>query len=249
MPLIGGSATAIVSGRTNINVIATPTTGEAAGSIFWVEGTINNASLMRREVGGQIITVLNGITNAGNRCFAVDDDKVFCEQGDALVQVSINGGTPRVLADVYPAFGPVGVAVDSGFVYWSNLNGQIMRIARPHPTFFNGETALGNGWFYLQFPNGTPFGYYIYLANEHFIYHVDLGYEYLIDANDGQGGIFLYDFASSSFFYTSPSAFPYLYDFSLNAWLYYLPDLNSPGRYTHNPRWFFNFAIGQWITL
>lgn len=94
MPLNGGSATAIVSGRANINVIATPTTGEAAGSIFWVEGTIGNASLMRREVGGQIITVLNNVTNAGNRCFAVDDDKVFCNQGDGLVQVSINGGRP-----------------------------------------------------------------------------------------------------------------------------------------------------------
>ena len=41
----------------------------------------------------------------------------------------------------------------------------------------------------------------------------------------------------------------YLYDFSLNAWLYYLPDVNNPGRYTHNPRWFYNFATGQWITL
>ena len=43
--------------------------------------------------------------------------------------------------------------------------------------------------------------------------------------------------------------FPYLYDFSLNAWLYYLPDFNNPGHYSHNPRWFFNFATGQWITL
>jgi hypothetical protein len=247
MPLNGGSATAIVSGRTNINVIATPTTGEAAGSIFWVEGTIGNASLMRREVGGQIITVLNGITNAGNRCFAVDDDKVFCEQGDRLVQVSINGGTPRVLADVVPALGPVGVAVDSDFVYWSNLNGQIMRIARPHPTFFNGETALGNGWFYLQFANGTPFGYYIYLGNEHFIYHVDLGYEYLIDANDGQGGIYFYDFDTNTFFYTSPSDFPSLFNFSLGAWLWYVPDANNPGRYTHTPRWFWNLTTHQLI--
>ena len=48
----------------------------------------------------------------------MDDDKVFCEQGDGLVQVSINGGTPRVLANVQQAFGPVGVAVDSNFVYW-----------------------------------------------------------------------------------------------------------------------------------
>ena len=118
-----------------------------------------------------------------------------------------------------------------------------------HPAFFNGETALGGGWFYLQCPNGTPFGYYSYLPDQNFIYHIDLGFEYLFDANDGQGGIYFYDFASSSFFYTSPNTFPYLYDFSLNAWLYYLPDVNNPGRYSHNPRWFYNFATGQWITL
>jgi len=28
-----------------------------------------------------------------------------------------------------------------------------------HPSFFTGEIALGNGVYYLQFPNGTPFGY------------------------------------------------------------------------------------------
>ena len=117
------------------------------------------------------------------------------------------------------------------------------------PAFFNGEIALGGGWYYLQFPNGTPFGYYSYLADPRFIYHIDLGYEYLFDANDANHGIFFYDFASSSFFYTSPSAFPYLYDFSLHSWLYYLPDVNNPGRYSHNPRWFYNFATGQWITL
>jgi hypothetical protein len=46
------------------------------------------------------------------------------------VQVSIDGGTPTVIATFAQAFGPVGVAVDSTFVYWSNLRGQIMRIAR-----------------------------------------------------------------------------------------------------------------------
>jgi uncharacterized repeat protein (TIGR03803 family) len=119
----------------------------------------------------------------------------------------------------------------------------------PHPAFFNGETALGGGWYYLQFANGTPFGYYSYLSDQNFIYHIDLGFEYLFDANDANHGIYFYDFASNSFFYTSPSTFPYLYDFSLNAFLYYLPDFNNPGRYTHNPRWFYNFATGQWITL
>jgi hypothetical protein len=118
-----------------------------------------------------------------------------------------------------------------------------------HPAFFSGETALGGGWYYLQFANGTPFGFYSYLSDQHFIYHVDLGFEYLFDANDANHGIFFYDFASNSFFYTSPSTFPFLYDFSLNAWLYYLPDVANPGRYTHNPRWFFNFATGHWLTL
>jgi plastocyanin len=118
-----------------------------------------------------------------------------------------------------------------------------------HPAFFNGETALGGGFYYLQFPNGTPFGYYSYLSNQNFIYHIDLAFEYLLDANDVNHGIYFYDFASSSFFYTSPTLFPDLYDFSLNAWLYYLPDASNPGRYTNNPRWFFNFATGQWINL
>ena len=118
-----------------------------------------------------------------------------------------------------------------------------------HPAFFNGETALGGGFYYLQFANGTPFGYYSYLPDPNFIYHIDLAFEYLLDANDANHGIYFYDFASSSFFYTSPTLFPDLYDFSLNAWLYYLPDANNPGRYTNNPRWFFNFATGQWINL
>jgi hypothetical protein len=121
--------------------------------------------------------------------------------------------------------------------------------AAPHPGFFNGEIALDGGWYYLQFPNGTPFGYYTYLSDQNFIYHIDLGFEYLFDANNANHGIYFYDFASSSFFYTNRSLFPFLYDFRLHAWLYYAPDANNPGRYTHNPRWFYNFATGQWITL
>src|SRR4029077_9529029 len=119
-----------------------------------------------------------------------------------------------------------------------------------HPSFFNGEIALGNGVYYLQFPNGTPFGYYSYLTDPRWIYHFDLGYEYCFDANDGHSGIYFYDFASNHFFYTSPSfPFPYLYDFSLNTVLYYFPDPNNPGHYTTNPRYFYNFATGQTITL
>jgi N-acetylneuraminic acid mutarotase len=122
--------------------------------------------------------------------------------------------------------------------------------ASMHPAFFSGEVSLGNGIYYLQFPNGTPFGYYSYLTDPRFIYHFDMGYEYWFDANNADHGIFSYDFASSHFFYTSPSfPFPYLYDFSLNTVLYYYPDPNNPGHYTTNPRYFYNFATGQIITM
>jgi len=119
-----------------------------------------------------------------------------------------------------------------------------------HPPFFMGEVPLSNGVYYLQFPNGTPFGYYSYLTDPHWIYHLDMGYEYWFDANNADRGIFFYDFMSNHFFYTSPSfPFPYLYDFSLNTVLYYYPDTNRPGRYTTNPRYFYNFATGQIITM
>jgi len=118
-----------------------------------------------------------------------------------------------------------------------------------HPAFFSGEVSVGIGVYYLQFPNGTPFGYYAYLTEPRFIYHFDMGYEYWFDANDGNGGIFFYDFAGNTFFYSSPSfPFPYLYDFGLNTLLYYFPDPNNPGHYTSNPRYFYNFATHQIIT-
>jgi Metallo-peptidase family M12B Reprolysin-like len=119
-----------------------------------------------------------------------------------------------------------------------------------HPPFFTGEIALQNGVYYLRFPNGTPFGYYTYLTDPRWIYHFDMGYEYWFDANDGRSGIYFYDNTSTHFFYTSPSfPFPYLYDFTLNTVLYYYPDTNNPGHYTTNPRYFYNFATGQIITM
>ncbi len=116
------------------------------------------------------------------------------------------------------------------------------------PAFFNGAVNLGSNFFYLQFPNGTPFGYYS-LNFYPFLYHNDLGFVYVFDSRDSAGGVFLYDFQSSTFWYTSPSfPFPYLYDFSLNAVIYYFPQTGAPGFYTKNPRFFFNFGNGQIIT-
>ena len=105
--------------------------------------------------------------------------------------------------------------------------------------------------YYLQLPNGNVFGYYSYLPDPNYVYHFDAGYEYVIDANDGQGGVYLYDFASSHWWYTSRTfPFPYLYDFTLNALLYYYPDPAYSGdHYTSNPRYFYNFGTQQIIKL
>ncbi|MDB5073121.1 MAG: hypothetical protein JWM87_4232 [Candidatus Eremiobacteraeota bacterium] len=117
------------------------------------------------------------------------------------------------------------------------------------PPFFSGEVALTNGVYYLALPNGNPFGYYSYLSDP-YIHHFDMGDEYYTDANDGQGGIYFYDFASGHWWYTSRNyPFPYLYDFSLSAVLYYFPDSQNAGHYLTNPRIFFNFQTNTKIAL
>ena len=133
----------------------------------------------------------------------------------------------------------------SNFVFVNSV------VRQSAPDFFRGEVALGSGVYYLAFSGtGNPFGYYSYLSDPSYIYHQDLGYEYVFDAQDRNAGVYLYDFASNSFFYTSPSfPFPYLYDFKLRAFLYYYPDPNNPGRYnTDGTRYFYNFSTGQIIT-
>ncbi len=119
------------------------------------------------------------------------------------------------------------------------------------PPFFAGSVALSDQVDYLAFPgNGNVFGYYSFLTDPNYLYHFDLGYEYVFDASDGEAGVYLYDFASGSFFYTSPNfSWPYLYDFSLNALLYYYPDPSRPDHYnTNGVRCFYNFSNGQIIT-
>ncbi len=118
------------------------------------------------------------------------------------------------------------------------------------PVFFTGQTALSNGVYYLAFPNGNYFGYYGFLADPGYLYHFDLGYEYVFDATDGKSGVYLYDFKSGTFFYTSPTfPFPYLYDFSLDTVLYYYPDPTQPGHYnTNGVRYFYDFATAKIIS-
>ncbi len=117
-----------------------------------------------------------------------------------------------------------------------------------HPAFFNGEIPLSAGFYFLRFPaTNNLFGYYSY-AFFPVLYHVDLGFVYFLDANDGANGAYLYDFQSASWFYTSPTfPFPYLYDFSRQALLYYFPDTTTTDHYTSNPRYFYDFKTMEVI--
>jgi sugar lactone lactonase YvrE len=111
----------------------------------------------------------------------------------------------------------------------------------PHPPFFTGEVPLSAGVYYLRFPDGNLFGYYSYLSGG-WIYHFDMGYEYVVTAGNS---VYLWDLGAGHWLYTSASVFPYLYDFTLKAWLYYIPDTTNPGHYTSNPRYFTNLSTGQ----
>jgi uncharacterized repeat protein (TIGR02543 family) len=113
--------------------------------------------------------------------------------------------------------------------------------------FLNGSVSLGSGVLYLQFPDGTPFGYYAPLSSN-WIYHFDLGYEYLCSANDAANSVYMWYNSSGHWWYTNPAVFPYIYDFTLNAWLYYIPSA-IPGRYTSDPREFVNLTTGKTITM
>ncbi len=106
---------------------------------------------------------------------------------------------------------------------------------------------MGSGVYYLQFSeDGNPFGYYTFLSSS-ILYHYDMGYEACVPGSAAD--IYLYDFTSGHWFYTSTTLFPYLYDFTLSNWLYYFPNTTSLGHYTTNPRYFSDLMTGKIITM
>jgi uncharacterized repeat protein (TIGR02543 family) len=115
-----------------------------------------------------------------------------------------------------------------------------------HPAFFAGEDSLGGGVYYLQFTNGNLFGYYNYPSSS-ILFHYDMGFEAFIPGSAAD--VYFYDFSSSHWWYTSSTLFPYLYDFTLDTWIYYFPNTSNPGHYTTNPRYFSNLTTGKIFTM
>ncbi len=138
--------------------------------------------------------------------------------------------------------------VVNGKVYVGTTNGVGVFGLLGSGAFFNGGQPVSAVWNYLQFPDGNLFGYYAFLQGSAatasaYLYHADLGYEY-VQASGSAGGEYFYDFSSGHWWSTSAALFPYLYDFSLNAWLYYFPSTENAGHYTTGPRYFANLTTG-----
>ena len=199
-----------------------------------------------------INTVLGTFQNGaypGPAAFSADDSLLYqIRFGTQSIQIFSTIDFSLVDSFKFPYNDPIDIAVtgSQGHVYVSGAADDFgagpLRLFSSRPvSFFNGSVAVTGGFYYLKFDTGVPFGYYS-VANSPYLYHNDLGFEYPFDAANGSGGIYLYDFTSSTFWYTSRSLFPYLYDFALNAWLYYYPDPARPDHYnTEGVRYFYNF--------
>jgi uncharacterized repeat protein (TIGR03803 family) len=135
-----------------------------------------------------------------------------------------------------------------------NAGGTLFQLTLPPPAqttppFFTGQYYFGDNWYYLGPQGGNQYGFGYYMGYYFpIIWHLDLGWEYYVDAGNANHGAYFYDFADNVFFYTEPGLFPNLYDFKLNAWLYCAPQTGQTDRYQSNPRYFYNYSTGQWIT-
>jgi hypothetical protein len=135
----------------------------------------------------------------------------------------------------------------------NTLTVSVVLTVSPVEPFFATQVNVGSGVDYMAFLNGTLFGYYAFTSGSAstvgaWLDHQDMGYEYVLPA-DFQGNVYMYDLKSGHWFYTGITSFPYLYDFTLKAWLYYYPSPTNSQHYSSNPRYFYNFGTSSIITM
>lgn len=232
----------------------------AAGNIIsWTLVVFNGASATYELTGG---TAGNSTISVTGTAFTATASGLYYNYAAAgNVQIS-NGSAGWELGLgsgglTYEAVLPSGLNGGAEQETGTQLIGGVMAILTyftPDAFFSSQQPTALSGWDFLQFPGGsTPFGYYAFLQGSAFsanawLIHADLGYEYMAPGNT-VGSADFYDLASTHWWYTSTSLFPYLYDFTLNSWIYYFPNTTSPGHYTTNPRYFSNLSTGKIFTM
>ena len=143
---------------------------------------------------------------------------------DAVKQNGLSPG--RVLA---PNF-KLG-AFDPGPFFGGTING-VDEKPGPDP-LWRDASDLGGGWKYLR-----PFGSF-HTGSSRWIYHSTLGW--LLPEATSTKSLTFYDPGMKTFWWTSESAYPWIYSFSERAWLYYEAAKNDA-------RWFYNSKTGKWET-
>jgi hypothetical protein len=132
--------------------------------------------------------------------------------------------------------------LDSSFSSVGNIDGNfnagtqttpvlITASLAPTPSLWQNATPTGNDWYSLSW-----FGAF-YESSAQWIYHQWHGWLFPIGTTTDD--IWFWDQAMTTFWWTSRTAYPYVYRVSDQAWLYY--DVG-----TSNPRWFFNYATQKW---
>ncbi len=239
----------------SVSILVDPNQGPYDGDDDTLVGVYNNSGKTQTSL------TLSGIGVTGAPIFSFEADGLctysfigndFCAGDYYLTDPGDYAGPKNTFTNI-SADQTTGTVVftgglANGATTYFSLEDQLTAATLPvvHPAFFAGEASLGSGVYYLQFQNGNLFGYYNYQAFP-WLYHYDLGFEYFIDGGDGAA--YLYDFASGHWWYSTPNLFPYIYDFSLNTFIYYFPNTTSQGHYTASPRYFSNLTTGKIITM
>jgi hypothetical protein len=101
---------------------------------------------------------------------------------------------------------------------------------------FPDSVALGGGWKWSPW-----FGFYhdanpTFTGSQGWVYHLQHGWLY-VPGNPGNG-MFLWG-QTTGWWWTSSTIYPFVYSFDRPGWLYYLLE-------STNPRWFYNYQLGQW---
>jgi len=241
--------TSVVTYTVTLNVVGSLSATSANSTFTYVIGTSSND--LPLVIASQPPGVTFNITTSANLAASImtgttPQTPEITVNGAALITASATPGqfnetlgivTGRVTVSVLNSLVNCPAAQVSGTPALCTVT--IPYTINVHPSFFQGETAIGGGFYTLP-----GFGTYTYLTGLNVIYHTQLGQLGLIPVTDASRGIYFYDFITTHTWYTNPADFPYIYDFAFPSWLYYYV---GSGNGTAGSRSFYEFLTSKII--